>query len=537
MGLWSRLRNALTRREQPTNRLIWYAPDQPAGIFITPSNALDVSVVWACVQAISQSLAASRWKVHAIEGQNREWLPDDRLDYVLNVRPNPEMTAIAMWEALNMQALTWGNAYAEIVPNGRGDIVEIWPLFSDRMTPMRRDDGTAFYEYRNIDGSAVALPMERVFHHHGPGIAGLLGDNIVAHMAKTISLAAAQERFASTYFGNNTVIGGVLKHPKKLSPEAFAKLKKDWEDKYKGPFKANKPIILEEGMEWSAFDNNAENAQLVASRTFQIEEICRWYGVPPHKVAHLVRATFNNIEHMGIEFVRDALTPWARRIEQEASYKLLPQRAPWRECSLDMTWLTQGDYKTRMEGHAIAVQWGILSHNDVLRKEGENTIGAIGDRRMVPVNMQPLDMLGEAQQADQGGIGGRQTMAGDQQDAGASAPSNSVAREAVVVLFADVFNRYCKRLKAREEDLRRGKKPETQIASHLAAERQKMRPWLVDECAKAIALLERLHGAKPREEDILASAAAVERGEDPKAAAMRLLPTSPLLPAGNAVVQ
>src|SRR6202022_5065905 len=193
-------------------------------------------------------------------------------------------------------ALTWGNGYAEIVRNSRGDVAELWPLFPDRMIPRRRDVApyALFYEYLNQDGGRVELEPDRVFHLRGPGIAGLVGDNVVSRAAKAMSLAAAQERFASTYFGNNTVIGGALKHPKKLTPETHDRLKKDWEDKYKGPFKANRPIILEEGMEWLPFSNDAEKAQLIASRTFQIEEICRWYGVPPHKVQHLLRATFNN---------------------------------------------------------------------------------------------------------------------------------------------------------------------------------------------------------------------------------------------------
>src|SRR3954468_24387437 len=103
MGIWRRLRNALTRREWPTSRLLYVAPDQPSGIWITPESALDVSVVWACVMAITDGLAPSDWKVFGVDGETREELPDHSLAYVLNVRPNPEMTAIAMREALSMQ--------------------------------------------------------------------------------------------------------------------------------------------------------------------------------------------------------------------------------------------------------------------------------------------------------------------------------------------------------------------------------------------------------------------------------------------------
>ena len=525
MGLWQRLRNMLVQREQPTWRTRWLAPDQPTGIPITAETSLEISVVWACIMAITTALSSSRWNVLSVQGAKRTRLPDDRLDYILNVRPNPEMPAVNMREALNIHALTWGNAYAEIVRNARGDVAELWPLYPDRMIPRRRPDPpyALYYEYLNQDGGRTNLEPEDVYHLRGPGISGLMGDNVVSRAAKAMSLAAAQERFASTYFGNNTNMGGVLKHARKLTPEAHKRLKDDWDDKYKGPFKANKPVILEEGMDWVPTQNDAEKAQLVQSRTFQIEEICRWFGVPPHKVQHLLRATFNNIEHLGIEFVRDALTPWARRHEQEADFKLLPQRAPWRTTKIDLGWLTHGDAKSRFEAYKLARDMGVYTVNNILEKEGENTIGAEGDIRIVPLNMTPLDQLGQTPATtaspDSGGDGTVDTSGSD-----AGAFGNALATDAVVILFASVLDRYAKRLRAREEDLRRGKKPTREIEAHLAAEREKQRPRLIEECADALALLEQLQGAKPREEDILASATAVERGEDPKAAALRLLP-------------
>jgi HK97 family phage portal protein len=526
MGLWQRFRNMLVQREQPTWRTRWLAPDQPAGIPITSETALEISVVWACVMAITTALASSRWNIFAVSGDARTRLPDDRLDYILNVRPNPEMPAVNMREALLVHALTWGNAYAEITRNARGDVAELWPLFPDRMIPRRRNAApyALYYEYLNQDGGRTELEPENVFHLRGPGISGLMGDNVVSRAAKTMSLAAAQERFASTYFGNNTVIGGALKYPKTLTPEAHERVKRDWEDRYKGPFKANKPIILEGGMDWLPFKNDAETAQLVASRVFQVEEICRWYGVPPHKVQHLMRATFNNIEHLGIEFVRDALTPWARRHEQEADFKLLPQRAPWRTTKVDLGWLTHGDAKSRFEAYQIARNMGVYTANEIREKEGENTIGPEGDIRIVPMNMTTLERMAagpaapSASQPDSGGD------PADNSGADGAALGNSLARDAVVILFASVFDRYTKRLRAREDDLRRVKKSAQEIDMHLAAEREKQRSWLVEECVGAISLLERLHCARPREEDILAGAEATWRGEDPKMVATRLLP-------------
>lgn len=551
MNWWKRavrgVRNAVGGREQPTARLVWMSPDQPAGIYITSENALDISVAWACIMAISTALGASRWKVYGVssetnaalpndaDSESRTDLPNDRLAYVLNVRPNPEMTAIAFRESMAILALTWGNAYAEIVRNARGDVAALWPLFSDRMVPRRRVTApyTLYYEYANYDGTKSILEPEQVYHLHGPGISGILGDNTVARAAKSLSLAAAQERFASTYFGNNTVIGGVLKTSKALKKETKDNLREQWVNKYGGPFKANKPIILEDGMDWTPFSNNAENAQLVASRKFQIEEVCRYFGVPPHKVQHLDRATFNNIEHLGLEFVRDALTPWARRHEQEADYKLLPQRAPWRVTRIDMAWLSQGDFKTRMEGYKIGRDMGVYSANEIRKKEGENTIGAVGDIRIVPANMTRLELVGKAMTPAGDGVN-----TGGPDDPGDNAGDSPVAREAVTVLFASVFDRYAKRLRAREDDLRRAKKTDDEIEMHLVGEREKLRPRLIDECGDGLVLLARIGGEYPTPLALAANVDRVFRGEDAKVVAAGLLVSPPLsLPPKERVAQ
>jgi HK97 family phage portal protein len=533
MGLWqraaSRIRNML-RREDPRLRMRWVGPDQPAGVLITAENALDISVVWACVMAITTAIASSRWNIFSVDGEKRTKLPDDRLDYVLNVRPNPEMPAVNMREALLVQVLTWGNAYAEITRNARGDVAELWPLYSDRMVPARTPEGALAYQYFNWDGSHTFLKPESVYHLRGPGIHGLVGDNLVAHAAKSMSLAAAQERFAQTYFGNNTVIGGVLKYSKKLTTETHEKLRKEWTDKYQGPFKSNKPIILEDGMEWMPFTNDAETAQLVASRTFQIEDICRWYGVPPHKVQHLLRATFNNIEHLGIEFVRDALTPWAKRMEQEADYKCLPQRAPWRCTAIDMGWLTHGDAKSRFEAYQLGRNMGVYTVNEIRRMEGMNDIGADGETRMVPLNMTPLDQLGKEPAANADPAAPDTGTQAEGADSGAL--RNAVARDAVALVYAAAFDRYGKRLRAREEDLQRAGKSAKAISENLAAERERGRARLVEECAAARDLMLRMGTAPPSDDSLMAAAEAVARGEDAGAAAGRLVQAAAETPAG-----
>ncbi len=389
-----------TRPEDPARSLaVLPFPTSAAGVPLTMEVATQLSTVWACIDAIAKAIASSQWKAYEVNGRNRTYLPDDPVAWLLNVRPNPEMTAIAWRESMLYQTLSWGNGYSEIVRTGAGKVAELWPLLSDRMVVSRatREDGApgelVYWYNQPLSGQWVMLRSSQVLHFRGPSINGLMGENMVARAARAIGLAIAAERFASSYFGNGATLGTILKYPKTLTNEAHKRLKEDWEDKHTGPDKAHRPFILEGGMELERLTADAGEMQLTDSRMFSVEEICRFWGVPPHKVQHLLRATFNNIEHLGMEFVRDAVTPWALRCEQEVDFKLYPQKAPWRATRIDTEHLSHGDARARAEAYQIMRRIGVYSANDILEKEGANTIGKEGDVRLVEANMTPLKRM------------------------------------------------------------------------------------------------------------------------------------------------
>jgi HK97 family phage portal protein len=525
-------------RQPDPSRFLQYIPTTAfsSGVSFTEEEALQLSVVWGCIDAITKAIASCRWKVFEVDGARREHRPNDPVDYLLNTRPNPETSAIAFRESLLYQALPYGNAYAEIerAPNGR--VAALWPLLSNRMVPRRDPETLAlYYEYYNVDGGRTILQPSQVFHLRGPSINGLLGDNLIARAASTIGLAIAAERFSSTYFGNNTIVGAVLEYPKTLDDKTYERLKQDWEEKRAGPDKAHKPLILEGGMKFEQLTTEPEKAQLVDSRKFQVEEICRWFGVPPHKVQHLDRATFNNIEHLGIEFVRDAVTPWALRLQQEADFKLFAPRAPWRESKLDVAWLSFGDAKSRAEAQQIWRRVGAFSANDILEMEGRNTIGPEGDIRIVEANMQRLELVGTTPAAavtPTAPASARPEPAApgdDEAEPGSDdgTPGAALLREAVVVLLTSAMDRYAKRLSNRAADLRRRGVNEEKIAANLADERIRLRTGFLEECLPGVTIALKAAGHQgvtpDQEAQVLLVADAIDAGRSPADAAARLV--------------
>lgn len=373
-----------------------------ARVPVTPEIALMSSAVWACIDCIAAAMASSDWNVYAgTRGMSdQQFLADDSLQYILNTRPNPEMTAQSGKRALMIAAAGWGNGYAEIVRDRAGRIAEVWPLAPDRCEQRRdHDTGELFLRvYNDWSGGYVELDMRDVFHVRGPGITGVLGDSPFARAVQTIAMSVALEQFAASYFANNTQMGVVLEYPGlgKMDDPTFERLKQSWENRHKGSRKAFRVGFLDGGMKLHQLLVEAEKAQLVDARYQQVEEICRWWRVPPHKVAHLLRSTNNNIEHQGLEFSRDTLRPWKVEIEQESDFKLIAARGPRKFVCIDLDWAAEGDFKSRMEGYQIGRAMGVYSGNDILRKLGENTIGKDGDIRIVQGAMIKLEDVGQA---------------------------------------------------------------------------------------------------------------------------------------------
>lgn len=378
-------------------RIMWLPRAHLGGISMTTDEALRLSAVWACVTVVAKALASCSWDVF-LERENGDRVPRRRVAAysLLNIRPNPEMTAYAFKEAMWIVALIEGNFYAEIEYDRGGRPVALWPLATERCTLERDDADELVLVVRNRNGGEVVLDYSDVFHIHGPGIDGVAGFETVTLAARGLAHAAAAERFGQSFYHNNTQLGGLISFQNSLSPDARDATTKAIESGRKGSENAWGLLTLDNGAKYQQFGVEPDKAQFIETRHLLIEEVCRWFGVPPHKVAHLLRSTFSNIEHQSIEFVRDALTPWAERARQEADWKLL---RPWPgiRTRIDLEWLSEGDAKSKAETDSTLVQNGIANRNEIRRRRGLNHMGSDGDKYTIQVNMTTLDKVGELQ--------------------------------------------------------------------------------------------------------------------------------------------
>jgi HK97 family phage portal protein len=546
---WASIRNLFRRGDDPQRQVRYVLPYQVSGISLTPDETLSISTVWACIDVIARSISSCRWNVYEPTGKNRrKRLDDDPLAWILNTRPNPDMTAIGFREAMLFQAIPFGNSYAEIVRDGAGRVSQLWPLASDRVAVRRDEKWQLVYDHLNADGTVSRLPSRSVLHFRGRGLYGLMGENLIARAAKSIAVAAAQERFTASFFGQGAHPSGVLEYPNKLDDATYLRLKSDWAEKRKGPENAHKPIILEHGMKWTATSVEPEGAQLVEGRQFSVEEICRWFGVPPHKVQHLLRATFSNIEHTSIEFVRDALTPWSIEMNQEVDFKLLhnggtKDRGPWRYSCIDLRPLTAGDAKSRAEAYGQLRQNGIMTANEARELEGLDDAGDDGDVLLVQSNLTTVERIIDppappAPAMLPGGAPGQPGAPGQKPAPGKKKGGNdpsvkpaegddaeTSAREGLTIMLGMVLNRYARRLANRRADLERAKRPD--VDGELAREREALWPKLLAELEPAAGFARRVLGRDLTVADLQAAAKLVDLGEAPGAAAARALPPPP----------
>ena len=398
------LKGIFRSRDKPTNSTAgssyrFFMGNSTSGKRVNERTAMQMTAVYACVRILAESVAGLPLHLYRYtDSGGKEKAIDHPLYFLLHDEPNPEMTSFVFRETLMTHLLLWGNAYAQIVRNGKGEILGLYPLMPDRMTVDRDSAGQLYYRYNASSdespqtgrGEVILTPTD-VFHIPGLGFDGLVGYSPIAMAKNAIGMAIACEEYGARFFQNGATPGGIIEHPGKLTDPAA--VRDSWNQSFGGSVNSGKVAVLEEGMKYTPISISPNEAQFLETRKFQIDEIARIFRVPPHMVGDLEKSSFSNIEQQSLEFVKYTLAPWIARWEQAISrLLLLGDEKTQYFAKLNVDGLLRGDYQSRMSGYATARQNGWMSANDIRELENLDRIPPEdgGDLYLINGNMTKL---------------------------------------------------------------------------------------------------------------------------------------------------
>jgi len=402
------LKGIFRSRDKPQNRTVgsnftFFMGGSTSGKPVNERSAMQMTAVYSCVRILAEAIAGLPLHIYKYnEDGGKEKAIDHPLYLLLHDEPNPEMSSFVFRETLMTHLLLWGNAYAQIIRNGKGEVIALYPLMPNKMTVDRDENGQLYYTYQRaneeahtMEGSSVILKPYDVLHIPGLGFDGLVGYSPIAMAKNAIGMAIACEEFGAKFFANGAAPSGVLEHPGTIKDPS--KVRDAWQSQFGGSSNSGKVAVLEEGMKYTTISISPEQAQFLETRKFQINEIARIFRVPPHMVGDLEKSSFSNIEQQSLEFVKYTLDPWVLRWEQSMARALftIDEKKEY-FIKFNLEGLLRGDYQSRMNGYSIARQNGWMSANDIRELENLDRIPVElgGDLYLINGNMLPLGNAG-----------------------------------------------------------------------------------------------------------------------------------------------
>jgi len=364
-----------------------------AGVVVDQESALTHSAVWRAIFLLSSIvgiLPINKYK--RISNGNLEKI-NDKTTRLLR-EPNYIQTGQIFRETVHNRVLTWGNGYARIIRNGSYEPLRLMILDPSKVSMYEKDD-EYFYQ---VIGSEEKIPPEYILHVPALTTDGFLGKSPIQVAKESIGGGLALQKFGNEFIANGARQSGILMHPAILGDKGVQNLRESFNKNLKD--KSGGVMILEEGMKYQGITIPPDQAQFLASRKFSVTEIARWFGIPPHFLADLDRATFSNIEHQSVEFVMYSLMPWLKRWEEELNKKLLTESEKDDYFfKFNVNALLRGDLKSRYEAYEKALRMGWMNVNEVRELEEMNKIEG-GDRYFVEMNRTDLMKVGKNGQTD-----------------------------------------------------------------------------------------------------------------------------------------
>lgn len=351
-------------------------------------KALGLSAVWRALNILSDSIASLPVNVVQKYNDGRQFpRPTHPVNRVLNINPSPIFTPYTLLHTMVTHAALWGNAYAII----RRERVTRYPksitvIEPHRVEPIVMPNDTLVYKVHDISRT---YKSEDVIHFGGLSWNGVAGVNVLHTLADNFGLGIANQDYLAKFFADGATIAGVIKHPGRLDDGAMERLRRSWERQYGGAKNSGKTAILEQGMEYTPIGLSPQQAAASETKKLSIADVARIFGVPQFLLEDLDRATFNNIEHLSLLFIKHTVRPWCKRIEAELNRKLFPGDEQGEYVvHFDIDDLLAVDFDSRGKWVETMMKWGILNRDEIRKQEGYNPItDGTGSKYFVPMNM------------------------------------------------------------------------------------------------------------------------------------------------------
>ena len=380
------------------NRLAASVGGTAAGTSVTPDSALKVSVVYACIKRLSETLASLPLQLYERVGDGKQPAVKHPLYSILHDSPNEYMTSFEFRELLVTHLNLSGNAFCIKGQDNRGNIQKLIPLNPSRMA-VSRSKSVLTFEYTYEDGANKIFTEDQIWHikhlpisclQNGAPPEGILGVSPIRLAKESIGLALAADDYGARYFQNNAVVGMNFKYPGKLSENAKKFLKESLAS-YAQPENRFKSIITEEGGELKPLSITNEDSQFLQSRQFQIEEIARIFGVPPVLIGHPTNTmTYASAEQLFLSFATFTIAPWCKRLEQSMNQYLLSEKDRKKYFFEHvMAGLLRGDTQSRFQAYATARQWGWMNVDEIRALENMNPLPDDKGK----IYLQPMNMV------------------------------------------------------------------------------------------------------------------------------------------------
>jgi HK97 family phage portal protein len=385
-------------------------PRVAAGVAVNERKSLGMPAVWRAVQILSGSLASL--PLHSYRTQDDARVPAGERSKSARLlrRPHPDLSPFEFWELAVCHVALWGNFYARKLVDENGDLAELWPLHPGHVQVGRAKGGQKMYKIAGeVDREGFEIPYTdaEIFHIPGMGYDGVCGVSPIRAARQGIGLALAAEEYGARLFGNGSLASGILQTEQRLTEDQATTLKERWAAKAHGLDNAHEVVVLDRGATFEKLTIPPDDAQFIESRKFQIDEIARMFGIPPHMLAQVDRSTSwgSGIEQQNIGFVTYTLRYWAARFEQRVSMHLLDVNTVYARFSLEG--LLRGDTATRAEFYRAMWEIGAMSTNEIRALEDLPPAEG-GDVHYRPLNMGKLgdfDSSQEPAQPAQEGVG------------------------------------------------------------------------------------------------------------------------------------